>query len=131
MEVLGYIGFVFGMFGFMAFCSLSDLKKRIKRLEDELASTKGTSYSESKASLARLASEYKGQNVKISFKEDCMDSDVISYGNPKGKNVILDADENWILVEITTPKKTLTKLFRLDSIDGLTLVKDKEDLKGG
>ena len=131
MEVLGYIGFVFGMFGFMAFCSLSDLKKRIKRLEDELASTKGTSYSESKASLARLASEYKGQNVKISFNEDCIDSDVISYGNPKGKNVILDADENWILVEITTPKKTLMKLFRLDSIDGLTLVKDKEDLKGG
>ena len=49
---------------------------------------------------------------------------VISYGNTKGKNIILDADENWILVEITTPKTTVQKLFRIDSIDGLTLVKE-------
>ena len=63
--------------------------------------------------------------VKISFKEDCWDSDVITYGNTKrGKNVILDADDNWILVEVTTPKNTLQKIFRLDSIDGLTLVKE-------
>lgn len=123
MEVLGYIGFVFGIFGLLAFCSQSGLKKRIKRLEDELASAKGTSYSMSKESLAKLAAEYKNQQVKIEFKEDCWDSDVITYGNTKGKNIILDADENWILVEITTPKKTLQKLFRLDSIDGLTLIK--------
>ncbi len=123
MESFGYIGFVFGIFGLMAFCSLSELKKRIRRLEDELASTKGTSYSLSKESLAKLASEYKDKQVKISFKEDCWDSDVITYGNTKGKNVILDADENWILVEIITPKKEVQKLFRLDSIDGLTLVK--------
>ena len=49
---------------------------------------------------------------------------MISYGNTKGKSVILDVDENWILVEITTPKKTLQKIFRIDSIDGLTLVKE-------
>ena len=74
-------------------------------------------------SCGELREENIGQQVKISFKEDCWDSDVISYGNTKGKNVILDADENWILVEITTPKKTLQKIFRIDSIDGLTLVK--------
>ncbi len=123
MDGLVYVALVFGLMGVFAFCSQSDLKKRIKRLEDELASTKGSSYALSKESLAKFARENIGQQVKISFKEDCWDSDVISYGNTKGKNVILDADENWILVEITTPKKTLQKIFRIDSIDGLTLVK--------
>ena len=123
MDGLVYVALVFGLMGVFAFCSQSDLKKRIKRLEDELASTKGSSYALSKESLAKFARENNGQQVKISFKEDCWDSDVISYGNTKGKNVILDADENWILVEITTPKKTLQKIFRIDSIDGLTLVK--------
>ena len=122
MEVLGYLGFVFGLLGFMAFCSLSDLKNRIKKIEDELASVKGTSYSISKESLAKLDLEYNNQQVQISFKEECWDSDVISYGNAKGKNIILDADDNWLLVEITTPKNTVDKLFRLDTIDGLTLV---------
>ncbi len=123
MDGLVYVALVFGLMGVFAFCSQSDLKKRIKRLEDELASTKGSSYALSKESLAKFARENIRQQVKISFKEDCWDSDVISYGNTKGKNVILDADENWILVEITTPKKTLQKIFRIDSIDGLTLVK--------
>ncbi len=123
MDGLVYVALVFGLMGVFAFCSQSDLKKRIKRLEDELASTKGSSYALSKESLAKFARENIGQQVKISFKEDCWDSDVISYGNTKGKNVILDADENWILVEITTPKKTLQKIFRIDSIDGLSLVK--------
>lgn len=123
MDGLVYVALVFGLMGVFAFCSQSDLKKRIKRLEDELASTKGSSYALSKESLAKFARENIGQQVKISFKEDCWDSDVISYGNTKGKNVILNADENWILVEITTPKKTLQKIFRIDSIDGLTLVK--------
>ncbi len=58
----------------------------------------------------------------ISFKEDCWDPDVLTYGNTKGKNVIMDADDNWILVEITTPKKVILRIFRLDSIDGLTAV---------
>ncbi|MBP5417497.1 MAG: hypothetical protein J6Y58_08235 [Clostridiales bacterium] len=123
MDGLVYVALVFGLMGVFAFCSQSELKKRIKRLEDELASTKGSSYALSKESLANFAKENIGQQVRISFKEDCWDSDVISYGNTKGKNVILDADENWILVEITTPKKILQKLFRIDSIDGLTLVK--------
>ena len=124
MDGLVYVALIFSLMGMMAFCSQSDLKKRIKRLEDELASTKGSSYALSKESLCKFAKENIGQQVQISFKEDCWDSDVISYGNTKGKNVILDVDENWILVEITTPKKTLQKIFRIDSIDGLTLVKE-------
>lgn len=123
MEVLGYVGFVLGLFGVFAYCSQSDLKKRIKRLEDELASTKGTSYALSKESLAKFATENIGCKVQISFKEDCWDSDVISYGNAKRGNVILDADKNWILVEVNTPKEAKQKLFRLDSIDGITLMK--------
>lgn len=122
MDTFGILGFIFGLMGFMAFLSESDLKKRIKRLEDELTQIKGTSFSVSKESLAGIASGYIGKQVIISFKEDCWDSDVLTYGNTKGKNVIMDADDNWILVEITTPKKVILRIFRLDSIDGLTAV---------
>jgi len=122
MDTFGILGFIFGLMGFMAFLSESDLKKRIKRLEDELSQIKGTSFSVSKESLAGIASGYIGKQVKISFKEDCWDPDVLTYGNTKGKNVIMDADDNWILVEITTPKKVILRIFRLDSIDGLTAV---------
>lgn len=122
MDTFGILGFIFGLMGFMAFLSESDLKKRIKRLEDELTQIKGTSFSVSKESLAGIASGYIGKQVIISFKEDCWDPDVLTYGNTKGKNVIMDADDNWILVEITTPKKVILRIFRLDSIDGLTAV---------
>jgi hypothetical protein len=122
MDTFGILGFIFGLMGFMAFLSESDLKKRIKRLEDELSQIKGTSFSVSKESLAGIASGYIGKQVIISFKEDCWDPDVLTYGNTKGKNVIMDADDNWILVEITTPKKVILRIFRLDSIDGLTAV---------
>ncbi len=122
MDTFGILGFIFGLLGFMAFLSESDLKKRIKRLEDELSQIKGTSYSVSKESLGKIAYGYIGKQVDISFKEDCWDPDVLTYGNTKGKNVIIDADDNWILVEITTPKKVLLRIFRLDSIDGLTAV---------
>lgn len=124
MEAMGIIGFVFGILGFTAFCSQSSLKSRIKRLEDELSSMKGSSYSLSRESIAGYASQNKGKRVKISFKEDCADTDVIMYGNPKGSNVILDSDDSWILVEITSPKKTVRKLLRIDSIDGLTLINE-------
>lgn len=122
MDTFGILGFIFGLLGFMAFLSESDLKKRIKRLEDELSQIKGTSYSVSKESLGKIAYGYIGKQVDISFKEDCWDPDVLTYGNTKGKNVIIDADDNWILVEITTPKRVLLRIFRLDSIDGLTAV---------
>lgn len=124
MEVMGTLGFVFGILGFLAFCSQSSLKSRIKRLEDELSSMKGSSYSLSRESIAGYASQNKGKRVKISFKEDCADTDVIMYGNTKGSNVILDSDDSWILVEITSPKKTVRKLLRIDSIDGLTLINE-------
>lgn len=121
MDALGILGFVFGIMGLLAYCSQSELKKRIKRIEDELAATKGSSYAISKESLCKLASANIGKQVEISFKEDCWDPDVISYGNTKGKNVIMDADNDWIAVEITTPKKVINKIFRIDSIDGLTI----------
>ena len=39
------------------------------------------------------------------------------YGNTKhGSNTILDADEEWMLVRIETPKGTKEKLIRMESI---------------
>ncbi|MCR5739257.1 MAG: hypothetical protein K6G43_05520 [Lachnospiraceae bacterium] len=122
MDALGILGFVFGIMGVLAYCSQSELKKRIKRIEDELAGVKGSSYAVSRESLFKLASANIGKQVEISFKEDCWDTDVISYGNTRGKNVIMDADHDWIAVEISTPKKKINKIFRIDSIDGLTMV---------
>ncbi len=124
MDTFSILGFVFGLMGIAAFCEQPGLKKRIKRLEDELSLMKGSSYCREKESFAKLAAEYTGRRVKISFKEDCADYDVIAYGNAKGRNVILDADESWILVEITASGKKMQKLFRIDSIDALTLVNE-------
>ena len=40
------------------------------------------------------------------------------YGNTKhGANTILDADEDWVLVRVDTPKKSVEKLIRLEGIE--------------
>ncbi|MDO4414026.1 MAG: hypothetical protein Q4C20_03005 [Erysipelotrichaceae bacterium] len=117
-----YIGFVFGIFGLLAYLEVSSLKKRIDALERELGGMKGTSYHEEKASLVKTVREYIGQNIEIIFKEDQADSDVISFGNSKyGSNIILDADKDWLLVRIESPKKTTEKLIRVESVERISL----------
>ena len=70
---------------------------------------------------------FDGENK--SSKEDYGlddDFDIINYGNSKhGKNVIIDADEDWMLVEITSIKGTKEKLLRISSVISIKEVDNK------
>lgn len=123
-----YIGFVFGIFGLLAYLQASSLKNRVDALERELSGMKGTSYHETRTALVKSVRDYIGQNIEISFREDHADADIISFGNPKnGSNVILDADEEWLLIRIESPKKTLEKLIRTESVERISLKPSSAD----
>lgn len=112
-----YVAFVFAIFGFLAYLELSSLKKRVDELERQLTKMKGTSFHEDRKGLLQAAKAYVGQPVDLEMKEDRQDVDVMMYGNTKhGANTILDADEEWMLVRIDTPKGTKEKLLRMESI---------------
>lgn len=120
---MNYVAFVLAIFGFLAYCEMSSLKKRIGQIEEQLATTKGTSYAYSRESLKKLAQSYIGKKVRINLREEMEDIDVISYGNVKGgANIILDVDDEWMLVRINGPKKSFEKLLRLSAVENLTVV---------
>ena len=114
MQVLG---FVFGIFGLMAYLELSQLKKRVKTLEEQLTKVEGTTYAEDRQSLQKIVRSCIGRSVRLEMKEDERDADIMMYGNTKhGSNTILDADDAWMLVEVKGPKQVKRKLIRLESI---------------
>ncbi len=114
MEIIAY---VFGIFGLMAYLETSSLKKRVSVLERELTRTKGTSYHEDRSSLVEAARSCIGKKVRIDLGEDQEDMDIVMYGNTKhGSNTILDVDEEWLSVRIDTPKGSVEKLLRMESV---------------
>ena len=117
-----YVAYVFAIFGFLAYLEMSSLKRRVGVLEEQLAKTKGTPLFENRRALVQAARAYIGKQVSLELKEDHEDADVVMYGNSKhGANTILDADEEWILVRIDTPKGTKEKLLRLESIKRISV----------
>lgn len=117
-----YAAFVFGIFGLFAYLEVSSLKKKIAELERSLTKMEGTTYHEDRKSLVRLIRKCIGKEVKLELKEDHMDAEVINYGNTRhGTNTILDADTEWMLVSIVTPKGTRTKLLRTESVERISL----------
>ena len=82
----------------------------------------GTSFHADRNALVAVARDCIGQQVKLELKEDNQDADVVMYGNTKhGANEILDIDDEWLLVRITTPKGAKEKLLRLESIARITV----------
>ncbi|MCR4709326.1 MAG: hypothetical protein K5653_03625 [Clostridiales bacterium] len=123
MEYMGVIGFVFGIFGFYAYLNMSPLKRKVESLEEALSKMQGTSYHEDRISLLKAAETYIGEKVKIDFKEDHEDFDISYYGNSKyGANIIMEADRDWMLVHVETPKGSKDKLIRMESIQRITKV---------
>ena len=117
-----YVALAFGILGIMGYLEAASLKKRVKALEDQLAGVEGTAAFEDRLSQLAVVRSYMGKKVEINFREDCMDVDVVMYGNSKhGSNTILDADEDWILVRIESPKGTKEKLIRMSSVSGVSL----------
>lgn len=123
MEYMGVIGFVFGIFGFLAYLNMSPLKRKVESLEEALSKMQGTSYHEDRISLLKAAEAYIGEKVKIDLKDDQEDMDISYYGNSKhGANVIMEADRDWMLVHVETPKENKDKLIRMESIQRITKV---------
>ena len=121
-----YAAFVFGVFGLLAYLEAASLKKRVKMLEDQLAGVEGTAAFEDRRSLLAVVREHIGEKVKIDFKDECQDVDVVLYGNSKhGSNTILDADEDWALVRIESAKGTKEKLIRMSSIRSVQPVSEE------
>lgn len=119
-----YLGFVFGIFGLLAYLELSSLKNRVADLERELTGMKGTSFHEERKALFQAASSYIGKKVDLELKEGHKDIDVINYGNTKhGSNTILDADKEWLLLQIETPKGNRKKLIRMESVERISVRK--------
>ena len=115
-----YVAYAFGIFGLLAFLNTSSLEKRLSRLEEQLTRTKGTMQYESRRSLEEASRKYVGMKVKLEFKEDFLDFDVINYGNTKhGSNTILDVDQDWLLVRIDTPKGSKEKLLRMQGVQSI------------
>ena len=122
MDYLGILGFIFGIFGLLAYTSMGTLKRRIDNLESALANMKGTSYHDDRDSLLKMAESYMGKEVKIELKEDHEDMDISYYGNSKhGSNTIIEADRDWMLVHVKTPKGEKDKLIRLESVRKISL----------
>lgn len=118
-----YIGFIFGIFGILAYVQVSSLKKRVVTLEEELAGIAGTKSFEERRALADAVDAYIGKQVILDLKEDCEDVDIVMYGNSKhGRNTILDADGDWLLVRIDSAKGSKEKLIRAGSIQRISLV---------
>ena len=120
-----YAAFLFGIFGLMAYAQIPALKKRIDGLERELTNIKGTSFHEDRGDLVRMFRECIGKKVRIDLKEDHEDVDMYNYGNTKyGSITVMDADSEWRLVHIETPKGNKDKLIRMESIEGISIVKE-------
>ena len=119
------IGFVFGIFGLLAYLEVPSLKKRIADLERDMSKTQGTSYHVDRTALVQATRSYIGKKVNIDLKEDHEDVDIINYGNMKyGTITILDTDGEWVLIRVENKKKNVTKLIRMDSIKGISVLTD-------
>ncbi|MBR6472720.1 MAG: hypothetical protein IKS99_03190 [Firmicutes bacterium] len=109
----------------MAYLQSSSLKRRVDKLEEQLAVMEGSPLNEDRKALQKAATSYIGRKVKLEMKEDHMDVDIVMYGNTKhGSNTIIDADEEWLLVHIVKPKGEMDKLIRLASVSSISEVQE-------
>ena len=116
-----YVAFIFAVFGLVAYLEVSSLKRRMEKLEEQLAKTEGTPWHAERQSLQQAARSCIGKTVKLELREDHEDVDIGMYGNRKhGSNTILDADEEWLLVYIDSPKIKKHKLIRMQSIQRIS-----------
>ena len=111
-----YIIWVPAILGLLAFLSIGDLKKRIRVLEDQLSSMKGSPAHAEKTALRKLLNDYVGKNIELEFRGEEMDSDLCVPGS---KCTVLTVDEEWVFVQISDKKGEREKLFRLSQINGV------------
>lgn len=121
MEIVAY---VFGFFGFLAWLQVSSLEKKLADVERELTRMKGTSYHQDRSALVQATKSYIGQQVRIDLKEDHEDVDIFNYGNsPSGSITVLDSDNEWLLIQVSSKKGSVRKLIRMESVEGISVIK--------
>ena len=104
----------------LAYRTLTTMSRQVATM-----AIKGTSFHEDRGDLVRMVRECIGKKVRIDLKEDHEDVDMYNYGNTKyGSITVMDADSEWRLVHIETPKGNKDKLIRMESIEGISIVKE-------
>ena len=114
-----YVAFFFGILGLFAFLNQSSLKKRVADLEKQMRALSGTDYAKEMRSLHEAAQGLVGQTVKLGFREDEEDSDVLAAALGKGACTLVDVDSGWLLVRIEHHGVVKEKLLRLDALKSI------------
>ena len=116
-----YMGFIFGIFGFLAYIELSSLKGRVSNLESQLSHMHGSFLQKERLGLAQGAKSCIGKPVRINLKENYADLELATCSSKKSGNlVILDADQDWLLLRISSPKGDQKKLIRIEALQSLS-----------
>ena len=116
-----YLGLIFGIFGLAAFAEVCTLQRKVSALEAQLGRMEGTPQYEERKSLVRTAADCIGRQVRIDLKDEYQNVDITMYGNTKsGSNTILDVDDDWILVQVTSAKGTKQVLIRAEAVKSIT-----------
>ena len=121
-----YVAFIFAIFGFFAYIELSKLKNRVNDLEAQLSKVKGTSHFESAQTIKKLVEQNLGRRVYLNLREGYEDQEIYMALYQKREIVMVDADGGWILVNVGSPKGTLEKLIRVESIQSIDVVSDEK-----
>ena len=111
-----YVIWTFAFLGFIGFCGMESLSSRVRKLENQLGSMNGSPAHVEKMALKSILEDYIGKTVKLEFRGEQYDMDLMSPGS---KCTVLAVDEEWVLVKISTKKKETEKLFRLQQISGI------------
>ena len=121
-----YVAFIFAIFGFFAYIELSKLKNRVNDLEAQLSKVKGTSHFESAQTIKKLVEQNLGRRVYLNLREGYEDQEIYMAVYQKREIVMVDADGGWILVNVGSPKGTLQKLIRTESIQSIDVVSEEK-----
>ncbi len=111
-----YILWIFAILGLLAFLGIGDLRRRVRLLEDQLSSMKGSPAHAEKTALRKLLNDYVGKEINLEFRGEEFDGDLCVPGS---KCKVLAVDEEWLFVQITDKKGEREKLFRLSTISGV------------
>lgn len=114
---------VFAILGVIALFGVWNLQTRVSKLERQLANVEGTPANKEKKDLTNVVKGYVGRNVVLEFRDDECDMDLVNCAARKGSCTILEADDDWVLVHIVFDKTDKEKLFRMESITGITIRK--------
>jgi len=114
-----YVAFFFGILGLFAFLNQSSLKKRVADLEKQMRALSGTEYAAEQRSLYEAAQGLVGQKVRLGFREDEADSDVLAASLSRGACTLVDVDSGWLLVRVDHHGVVKEKLLRLESLKSI------------